>query len=162
MKREEIERLFRQHYARMLRVARTLIDDEQECEDAVGDVFADLLHGTILLTAATETQYLMTAVRNRCLKRLRHAEVVRRMERETTAGAPDAADDDDDGRLTEITEWVVGRLSADEQRIFSLRFADGCTYAEIASELGLSRVAVWKHLHHIIQMLRTQFNSKQV
>ena len=156
MKREEIERLFRQHYARMLRVARTLIDDEQECEDAVGDVFADLL------TGETETQYLMTAVRNRCLKRLRHAEVVRLMERETSAGAPDAADDDDDGRLTDITEWVVGRLSADEQRIFSLRFADGCTYAEIASELGLSRVAVWKHLHRIIQMLRTQFNSKQV
>ncbi|MBR3442764.1 MAG: sigma-70 family RNA polymerase sigma factor [Bacteroidaceae bacterium] len=161
MTREEIERLFRQHYTRMLRVARTLLDDEQESEDAVCDVFAALLHSPVRLTGETEAHYLMTAVRNRCLKRLRHAEVVRRMERQASAEMPDEAERAEDERLTDITEWVVGRLGEQEQRIFRLRFCDGCTYAEIAADLGLSRVAVWKHLDRIIRLLRNQFNQQQ-
>ena len=159
MTREEIERLFRQHYTRMLRVARTLTDDEQESEDIVSDVFADLLHRPVRLDAETEAQYLMTAVRNRCLKRMRHAEVVRRMERQALSAPPVLDEDVEDERLTDITEYVVRRLDEREQRIFRLRFCDGCTYAEIGSEMGLSRVAVWKHLDRIIQLLKHQFNQ---
>ena len=127
MTREETERLFRQHYTRMLRVARTLMDDEQESEDMVCDVFASLLHSPMRLKAEAEAQYLMTAVRNRCLKRLRHVEVVRRMERHVLSAQPTLDDDVEDERMTDITEYVVRRLSDQEQRIFQLRFCDGCS-----------------------------------
>ena len=39
-----IQRLFMQHYAKMLRVARTILYDEQESKDVVSDIFAGLLH----------------------------------------------------------------------------------------------------------------------
>ncbi len=83
------------------------------------------------------------------------------MERQASAEMPDEAERTEDERLTDITEWVVGRLGEQEQRIFRLRFCDGCTYAEIAADLGLSRVAVWKHLDRIIRLLRNQFNQQQ-
>ena len=35
MEQETIQRLFMQHYAKMIRVARNLLFDEQECEDVV-------------------------------------------------------------------------------------------------------------------------------
>ena len=45
MEREVIRQLFVQHYARMQRVARSLLYDEQECEDVIGDIFESLLSG---------------------------------------------------------------------------------------------------------------------
>ena len=33
------QRLFKQHYAKMLRVARTILYDEQESKDVVSDIF---------------------------------------------------------------------------------------------------------------------------
>ena len=72
MERIEIQRLFKQHYAKMYRMARTILYDEQESEDVVSDIFEDLLHGQTILKPETEERYLLTSVRNRCLKRLRH------------------------------------------------------------------------------------------
>lgn len=152
MKREYIQRLFMQHYAKMRRVARSLLYDEQECEDVVSDIFERLLSGNIVLMPDTEEHYLMRSVRNQCLKRL-HKESVR------NAGITDPFDESEseDERLTDIVEFVVGHLSTQEQRIFHLRFSDGCSYEEIASAEGISRVAVWKHLSHVISEIKGQF-----
>ena len=45
MERETVKRLFMQHYARMQRVARTLLYDVQESEDVCQDIFESLLRG---------------------------------------------------------------------------------------------------------------------
>ena len=155
MERETIRRLFVEHYAKMLRVARTLLYDEQESEDVVGDVFERLLSGRQVLLADTEESYLLTSVRNQCLKRLRHACLMREVEHvETQAG--------EDERMTDIVEFVVSHLSQQEQRIFNLRFTQGCTYEEIAAEEGISRIAVWKHLAHIITLIKQRFNPQKL
>ena len=75
MEREAVKRLFMQHYARMQRVARTLLYDVQESEDVCQDIFESLLRGETVLVPGTEERYLMTSVRNRCLKRLRHVAI---------------------------------------------------------------------------------------
>ena len=72
MERETVRQLFMQHYARMHRVARTLLLDAQESEDVCVDIFESLLRGETVLVPGMEEAYLMTSVRNRCLKRLRH------------------------------------------------------------------------------------------
>lgn len=153
MEREAVRQLFVEHYAKMLRVARTLLYDEQESEDVVGDVFERLLNREQVLLSSTEEHYLLTSVRNQCLKRLRHARLMREVD---FAEAPA----DEDERLTDIVEFVVSHLSQQEQRIFNMRFTDGCTYEEIAAEEGISRVAVWKHLAHIITLIKQRFNPR--
>ncbi len=156
MEKMEIQRLFQQHYAKMLRVARTFLYDEQESQDVVSDIFAHLLRGQTVLQAGTEEGYLLTSVRNQCLKRLRHEEMRRRME--DVAVEPDSTERCDE-RLTDIDEFVAAHLSPQEQRIFRLRFGDGCRYDEIAASEGISRVAVWKHLSHALNLIRNHFKQ---
>ena len=75
MERKEILRLFTQHYAKMYRVARAILYDEQESEDVISDIFERLLHGQKVLSCDTEESYLLISVRNQCFKRLRHEDV---------------------------------------------------------------------------------------
>ena len=153
-----IQRLFKQHYAKMLRVARTILYDEQESKDVVSDIFEELLRGRMVLIPDTEERYLLTSVRNQCLKRIRHQETRLRME---TASAEQPSDaEDKDERMTDIVEFVVSHLTEQEQRIFRLRFTEGYSYEEIASTEDISRVAVWKHLSHALKEIRNRLIRK--
>ena len=147
-----------QHYVKMQRVARTLLYDAQECEDVCSDIFASLLCGRITLVPGTEEHYLMTSVRNRSLKRLRHESIVR----DNREQLSDSSMESEDERLTDIVEYVVNHLSAREQRIFHLRFTEGCSYEDIAAAEGISKVAVWKHLSHAITEIKKHFNPKSL
>lgn len=147
-----------QHYVKMQRVARTLLYDEKESEDVCSDVFESLLRADMLLEPETEERYLMTSVRNRCLKRLRHGKLTKALPQR---GSGEGADIEDD-RLSDIEEFVVSHLSEREQRIFGLRFSEGYSYEEIAVAEGISKVAVWKHLSHAITEVKKHFNTKNV
>ena len=154
MEKNEVQRLFKQHYAKMYRVARTILYDEQESEDVVSDIFESLLHGKTVLMPDTEERYLLTSVRNLCLKRLRHIPIPL-----DGCNYKEPADDSEvDERLADIDEFVARHLTEQEQRIFRLRFTEGCSYKEIAAAEGISRVAVWKHLSHALNLIRNHFN----
>ena len=156
MERIECQRLFMQHYAKMYRVARTILYDEQESEDVVSDIFEHLLHKQTVLIPDTEEHYLLTSVRNQCFKRLRH--VSSSLQDGDYAELADDSEIDDE-RLTDIDEFVANHLSVQEQRIFRLRFTDGYSYEEIAAAEGISRVAVWKHLSHALNIIRQHFKE---
>lgn len=158
MEKMHIQQLFRQNYGKMMRVARSILFDEEECKDVVSDIFANLLHGNNVLSAQTEEYYLMTSVRNQCLKRLRHEEVKRRMAANATS-LQTSDDESGDERLSEIDEFVERHLTEQERRIFQLRFSKGFSYKEIAAEEGISRVAVWKHLSHALNQIRNHFKK---
>ena len=156
MERIEIQRLFKQHYAKMYRMARTILYDEQESEDVVSDIFEDLLYGQTILMPETEECYLLTSVRNRCLKRLRHTSITIEASGFTE---PTYDSDVEDERMTDIDEFVNCYMTEQEQRIFRLRFTEGYSYEEIAAAEGISRVAVWKHLSNALNLIRNHFNK---
>ena len=158
MERETVKRLFMQHYAQMQRVARTLLYDVQESEDVCQDIFESLLRGETVLVPGTEERYLMTSVRNRCLKRLRHESVLQDYRQRTTDNSQESEDD----WLEDIVEFATSHLSEREQRIFNLRFTEGCSYEEIAAAEGISKVAVWKRLSHAITEVKKHFNPKSL
>lgn len=158
MEREAVKRLFMQHYARMQRVARTLLYDVQESEDVCQDIFESLLRGETVLVPGTEERYLMTSVRNRCLKRLRHESVLQDYRQRTTDNSQESEDD----RMSDIVEFVTSRLPEREQRIFNLRFTEGYSYEEIALAEGISKVAVWKRLSHAITEVKKHFNPRSL
>ena len=156
MESQTIQQLFKQHYAKMLRVARTILYDEQESQDVVSDIFASLLHGHTVLMPETAENYLLRSVRNRCLKRLRHTSVPIA---ESDCAEPADDFEKEDERLADIDEFVASHLSVQEQRIFRHRFSDGLSYEGIATAEGISRVAVWKHLSHALNLIRNHFNK---
>ena len=158
MERIEIQRLFKQHYAKMYRVARAILYDEQESEDVISDIFERLLRGQKVLSHDTEESYLLISVRNQCFKRLRHEDVKLQIKEQLKTEQISGADSED-YRLTDIDEFVASHLPTQEQRIFRLRFNDGYSYEEIATEEGISRVAVWKHISHALNLIRNHFKK---
>ncbi len=176
MERETLARLFVQHYGKMQRVARTILYDEQAGEDVISDIFESLLRGRTALSAGTADwqdeaceRYLLTSVRNRCLKVLRRRPWLGIASGGQPLGTPgielavaaDAADDDD-ALIAEIMAFAASHLSEQEQRILNQRFTHGLRYSEIASAEGISRVAVWKHLSHALNEIKKHFNPKML
>ena len=161
MERETIRQLFLQHYGKMQRVARSLLYDEQEGEDVISDIFESLLRGHTMPMIGSEERYLLTSVRNGCLKRLRHEQMKRNAANLHNAQLLQEPDGEDE-LLTDITEFVAGQLSEQEQRLLRLRFLFGYSYKEIASQEGISRVAVWKHLSHAITEIKCHFNPRKL
>lgn len=162
-----------QYYGKMQRVARTILYDEQAGEDVISDIFESLLRGRTALSAGTgdwedgaAERYLLTSVRNRCLKLLRRApgqSLSSTVQADWLAvmASADAADADDE-LLADIMSFVASHLSEQEQRILHQRFTLGLHYNEIAAAEGISRVAVWKHLSHALNEIKKQFNPKML
>ena len=154
MKTNEIEWLFRQHYDRMIRLARTMLYDDEESRDVVSEVFATLVKTDIM--PKNVESYLITSVKNRCLNLLEHKEVRARFEQAYTAEK--ASESVSQPPLTGETEpayaerWerlmVYARRNMTGQTlmVFQMRHLQGMKYQEIADQLGISRVMVYKHL----------------
>lgn len=154
----DIEKLFRTHYTAMHRLAMLILRDEDASRDIVHDVFESLLNTG--LTDVSE-QYLLRAVRNRCLNHLRGLSTKERILEVYALDEKEIADEEwpDDETIAKIHETVASDLTDACRRVVELRFTDGKSYKEIAVELGISEVAVYKHLRHAIDVLRSKLSQ---
>lgn len=58
-----------------------------------------------------------------------------------------------------IYSTVANDLTDACRRVVELRFSDGMSYKAIACTLGISEVAVYKHLRHAIDVLRKKMSQ---
>lgn len=155
--KDEIEQLFRLHYAAMYRLAMLLLRDDDVARDIVHDVFEALL---VAGRSDVSASYLMTAVRNRCLKHFRNLTVQDRIKEVYSVDEEEIADEDwpDDETIFLIHSTIANELTDACRRVVALRFTDGMSYKEISATLGISEVAVYKHLRHAIEILRKKLS----
>ena len=159
MTKREFENIYRQYYAQMYRLARTMLYDPQESKDVISDVFVRLLrNGAIPHTGKTEG-YLMTAVRNRCRDILNHKSLREQVEkiflREALQNNIITINDDD--RLERLMRFIEAELPPLSQQIFRLRFLHEMSYEEVAQVTGVSKVTVYNHLSHSLHQIRERF-----
>ena len=154
MEKSRIEMLFRQYYARMYVLARTLLYDDDECRDVVSDIFAKVYEGAITLTPPTEGSYLLAAVRNRCLNIIEQKHTRCRLRCLYVLEADSASMECDDERYDEVMAFVGSHFSGTALRVLQLRFVDGLECKEIASTLQISTVAVYRHLARAIETIK--------
>ncbi len=64
------------------------------------------------------------------------------------------------GRFCEYVYANVETLTQ-ELHLFTLRFLDGKDYKAICAETDISRIAVWKHLSHIVKVLKENFKTPE-
>ncbi len=162
MEKEKVEILFRKYYKPMYVKAYGILGDDQESKDVVGDVFSSLLERDFCPAASTEGQYLLATVRHRCLNRLRDRSNRERMAKLYVDSQDEGSETDDDGLLRQLRDFAHKCLSQLEFDIFTMRFVEGMEYNEICQRTGFSRVAVWKHLSHIVKLLKEQFNPLEL
>ncbi len=153
----KLEKLFKQHYRQMYRLATILLHDDAESKDVVHDIFAKLLDDHTDLREDTAESYLLTSVRNRCLNVIRKRQIQERIEHlylldlDTTITPTE--------RLEEELKALYQGISQLEppvcRDIIIQHFRDGMTFKEIACHLDVSETTVYKHLRRALSQLRT-------
>ena len=140
----KLEKLFRQHYRQMYRLATILLHDDAESKDVVHDIFAQLLNDSKYLKEDTAESYLFTCVRNRCLNVIRSRQIQERVEHLYLLDL-------------DTTITPTERL---EEELKVLYIRDGITFKEIANRLNVSETTVYKHLRRALNQLRKHLNNK--
>lgn len=156
--KKTIELLFRKHYGRMLLTARILLRNQEEAEDVVGDVFETLMHSQQELDMNHVESFLLVSVRNTCLNRIRQRMAAERARRQQTQEVAEEAYAE--LPLDDILDYIANELKPQTKQVMMLRYNEGKKYADIASDLGISRVAVYKHLNKALKILKKQFTWK--
>ena len=158
--KETVKALFMEHYDKMYMLARMMLHDDEESRDAVSDVFARIADGSIDVREESAKSFLLTCVRNKCLKMIRAKQVRQRVSRllqmdEAVEMVPIEKLTD---RLTEVIDYSEKELTPQTLRVFQLRYQQHRTYAEIASALSISEAAVYKHIAQALRKIKNHFN----
>lgn len=162
MTKEKFENIYRQHYAKMYRLARTMLYDADESKDVVSDIFARLLREKYHPQQHQLEGYLMTAVRNRCCDVLSHKSMRERVEKlflQESQQSNVISTNIDDDRLERLVQFVEAELPPLSQQIFQLRFLRELSYEEVAQATGVSKVTVYNHLAQSLQRIRVYFQT---
>lgn len=131
----------------MLTLAVRLIHDGDTARDIVHDVFASLLAEQL---ETVTPAYLLRGVRYACLNYIRNRSVRDRLSRLYTLDTEEIEDNvwPDEEDIARLNSIVDSQLTEQCRRVVRIRFTAHLTYKEIAEELSISEVAVYKHLHH--------------
>ena len=157
--KSDIERLFRSNYPAMLTLAIRLLHDADTARDIVHDVFESVLSENL---AEVTPAYLLTGVRFACLKYIRNLSQRERFINLYALDLDEIEDDEwpDPEDVARLNELIDQSLTEQDRRVVRMRFTDRMPYSEIAAQLGISEVAVYKHLRHAMDVLRQKFNRK--
>lgn len=154
--KREFERIFRQHYDGMFRLARKMLGDDEESKDVVSDVFAQLLNSHTDFHAETLQSFLLTSVRHRCINLLVHKQ-------KGQAVITDLQTEDDNQseqeQLDTLHRYIDEHMPEMTQKILRLRYQQGLKYREIAEALQVSEVTVYNHLSQSLKELKDYFKS---
>lgn len=140
-------------YGAMSAIARKILGDRENAEDAVQDVMRSLWEGRERIEiSGAAAAYAVRAVRNRCL------DILRRKPAEATTPIESVADtvaDDntDDIKRLERLSTAIDNLGEPRRTILRLSLA-GKSGAEIASTVSLSETNVRQHLSRSRKELR--------
>ena len=159
MNQSTLETLFRRHQARLLAEARAMIYDDAEAQDVVSELFAEQLRRQPDVEAGREQAYLCESVRNRCRNVLARKTLTERVTHLYALEQQTATEEEETERLDRLQAFIRTGLTEAQQRVFQLRFGEERKYREIAAELGISEVAVYKHLVAALARIKNHFNT---
>lgn len=158
------EVVFGLHYEPLCSFALQFLSSPDAARDVVQEVFVRVWEQrTSLANCENLRAYLFTAVRNRCLKVLRHGSVVRRsVERWQRDGAspgaaeqpPSPEDHLEAAELASDLEAVLVTLPERAREAFLLHRRQGLAYTEIAEVMDVSVRTVENHIARALRGLR--------
>ncbi len=153
---EVLGRLFRDEYARLVGLARLLIDTRAEAEELVQEAFARTFAAWDRLDdPAAALPYLRTTVVNLARGGLRRRATARRT---PVPGTPDAPGADAAVAASEAQREVLAAvrdLPERQREVVVLRYLLELSTADTADALGISAGSVKTHLHRALATLET-------
>ena len=148
------ERLFKDSYPLMYRLAFSMVENADDAKDAVNQVFTQMWKGKPQVSDDSVRGYLLAATRNQCLHILRQRQLRRQMEDELQNDEYERQDEEREELLRQLQQVIDSHLTEKDKRVLQLHYDEEMTYAETATTLGISTAAVNKHITRSLAKIR--------
>ena len=157
--KKEFERLFKDNYPHMYRMAFSMVENADDAKDAVHQVFAQIWRNKPRVADDSIRGYLLAATRNQCLHTLRSRQLQRQIEDELRQDIAASENEEREELLQQLQQVIDNNLTEQDRRVLSLHYDEELTYAETASVLGISASAVNKHISRSLAKIRQTLKS---
>ena len=152
--KHEFERLFKDSYPHMYRMAFSMVENADDAKDVVHQVFAQIWRRKPRVADDSIRGYLLAATRNQCLHKLRSRQLQRQMEDELRQDIAASESEDREELLQQLRQVIDDNLTEQDRRVLSLHYDEEMTYEETATVLGISASAVNKHITRSLEKIR--------
>jgi RNA polymerase sigma-70 factor (ECF subfamily) len=162
--KQRFERLFKDSYPQMYRMAFSMVEDADDAKDAVSQVFTQMWKGRPNVSEESLSGYLLAATRNQCLHILRQRQLQQQMEEELRQTAEErlrvgasggmSSNQEREELLRELQQVINDNLTEQDRRVLQLHYEEEMTYQETATVLGISPSAVNKHITRSLAKIR--------
>jgi len=145
----DVNAYYRQYGPMVMRRCRQILKDESRAEDAMHDVFVELLRREGELRDQAPSSLLYRIATNTCLNRLRSA---KRRREEADGGLLERiaiADEAEASAARQLLARLFGQEPESSRVIAVMHLVDGMTLEQVASEVRLSVSGVRKRLRKL-------------
>lgn len=157
-------RLYEQHRDRVYGFALSMLRSEPQAEEVVQDVFLRLWQqGRAASGIENLHAWLRTLTRNHTLKVLRRRALELRIQADLAAKWDEGHNETEEllkyRDLQQLVEEAIGKLPAQQRKVYTLCHVDGLTYEEAAAQLELSKLTVQTHMKQALKNIRSYLTA---
>ncbi|TJZ61514.1 RNA polymerase sigma-70 factor [Sphingobacterium olei] len=151
--------IYRFYIDRVYSFALHIVKDKEWAYEIVQDVFMKLWqYGKELLKIENLYAWLRTIARNQALQVIRRRALEMRVEKELAASWKEARNTTDDtifyNEAQRILDRAINQLTPQQRKVYICCHMEGCSYEEVASRLGLSKLTVQTHMKQALRSIR--------
>ena len=125
--KQEFERLFKDSFPHMYRMAFSMVENADDAKDAVHQVFAQIWRRKPQVADDSIRGYLLAATRNQCLHTLRSRQLQRQMEDELQQDIAASESEDREELLQQLQQVIDKNLTEQDRRVLSLHYNEEMT-----------------------------------
>ncbi len=154
---EEFRTIIMETYPLMRRMALSMLKNKEDASDAIQDTSATLwLHIDSLENSLNRRAYILTALRNRCLSRLRSVRPTVDIDEAVTSAY--SAEDSDKVETEDLLSKLLNQLPPTQQKVLNLSICLQLDNDTIATRTGLSKENVRQIISRGRRTLRQLYN----
>ncbi|MBD5356797.1 MAG: sigma-70 family RNA polymerase sigma factor [Bacteroides sp.] len=152
----EFEALYKRCFPSSMRLAMSLLHEEDKARDVVQEVFLKLWESDIRVD--NPMAFIIRSVRNASLNQINMLDTRERIRQKLTfeSSTPEY---DSELRNEEVLSVIKRLLTLREQQIVEKIYIDGMSYKEAAESLDISVSAVNKNIVSALKKLRNHFKT---
>ncbi|MCC5930718.1 MAG: RNA polymerase sigma-70 factor [Cyclobacteriaceae bacterium] len=157
--KKAFEHLFRNFYAPLTSYACRFLNDTEEAEEVVQDLFYNLWKNRERFHIEDSVKaYLYRAVRNTCINKTKHDKIKRAFAdlnlQQINQDEKRTLDELEAKELAVLIEKGISEMPQERRKVFLMSREEGLKYREIAAELGISVKTVENQMGKALQHMR--------
>ncbi len=159
-KEKQFKALFEKYYTKLYYSSLAIVRDEDDARDIVNDVFAHIWEKHDSFEDTVNSMYLYTSIRHRSLDHLKKKKVRDNYANNYMKNNDEGFlyDDEEEERIRQIQK-VIDRMPEKTKYVLDQCYMEGKRYMEVASDIGISRDGVRKHIVKALRLLREAFSK---